>query len=111
MNNTKNPGTDYLDHFKPLEVTVRGGTGDKRKDFDDFNFALKTFKSMVQKEKVISEYKQRRYHEKPSDKRRRKEKESEKKRFALEVKQKMINSGEWDKRQKRKQSRQRQKED
>ena len=52
---------------KPLEVKVYGGNFDK---------ALKGFRSLVQKERVLSSYKERQSYEKPSDKRRRKRNES-----------------------------------
>ena len=95
--NTKGPGSaDYLEKFKPLQVIVRSSSR------DDFEYAARTFKGMVQKEKVISNFKDRQHHEKNSDKKRRKRKEAEEKRRSLEVKQKLISSGEWDKRQKKK---------
>lgn len=55
-----------LDDFRPLEVKVTGS-------FED---AVRRFKSMVQKSKILSEVKERQYFEKPSDKKRRKSKEA-----------------------------------
>lgn len=101
---SKNPGsTGYLNYFKPLEVVVEG---DSYKSFSD---ALKNFKGKVQKEKIISLYKERQTYEKPSDKKRRKRKESKEKIFASEMKQKLINSGEWEKRQKQREKRKQEK--
>lgn len=99
IKNTSGPATDYLDYFKPLQVTVRSGSR------DDFDYAARAFKAKVQKEKVISNFKERQFFEKPSDKKRRKRREAEEKRFSMEAKQRLIDSGEWDKRQKRKERR------
>ena len=87
---------DYLNKFKPLQVIVRSP--------DDFDQALKTFKTLVQRE-VISKYKERQYYEKPSVKKRRKSREAEAKRLAYEHKMKLIQSGEWGKRAKKKMER------
>jgi len=59
---------------KPLEVKVYGNNFDK---------ALRAFRALVQKERVLSSYKEKQSYEKPSDKRRRKRNES--KRKLLEV--------------------------
>jgi len=82
-----------LDYFKPLEVSVDYG-------FED---AFRTFKSLVQKEKVVSLYKERQAYEKPSVKKRRKRRQAEERRLSMELKQKLINSGEWAKRMKKRQ--------
>jgi ribosomal protein S21 len=76
--------------FKPLEVVVKNG---------EFEKAFREFKSLVQKEKVLVLYKEKQVYEKPSDKKRRKSREAEERRIALEAKQKLIASGEWDRRQ------------
>jgi small subunit ribosomal protein S21 len=55
---------------QPLEVKVYG---------DNFDKALKAFRALVQKERVLSYYKEKRMYEKPSDKRRRKRNESKRK--------------------------------
>jgi len=52
---------------KPLEVKIYGNNFDK---------AIKAFKALVQKEKILSLYKERQSYEKPSDKKRRKLNES-----------------------------------
>ena len=55
---------------QPLEVKVYGNNFDK---------ALKAFRTLVQKERVLSTYKEKQSYEKPSDKRRRKRNESRRK--------------------------------
>lgn len=55
-----------LDDFKPLEVKVTGS-------FED---AMRRFKSIVQKSKILTEAKEKQYFEKPSEKKRRKRKEA-----------------------------------
>lgn len=52
---------------QPLEVKVYGNNFDK---------ALRAFRALVQKERVLSAYKEKQTYEKPSDKRRRKRNES-----------------------------------
>jgi small subunit ribosomal protein S21 len=52
---------------QPLEVKVYGNNFDK---------ALRAFRALVQKERVLSTYKEKQTYEKPSDKRRRKRNES-----------------------------------
>jgi small subunit ribosomal protein S21 len=54
----------------PLEVKVYGNNFDK---------AIRTFRSLVQKERILSSYKEKQSYEKPSDKRRRKRNESKRK--------------------------------
>jgi len=68
--------------FKPIEVTVRG---DSKESFES---AVRIFKALVQKEKILSTYKEKQSYEKPSVKRRRKRKEAEEKRFIASIKQK-----------------------
>lgn len=48
---------------KPLEVVVYD---------DDFQKALRTFRVLVEKEGILSLFKEKRAYEKPSDKKRRK---------------------------------------
>ena len=62
---------------KPLEVKVYGNNCDK---------AIKSFRTLVQKEKILSVYKDKQAYEKPSDKARRKRNESKRKRLELENK-------------------------
>lgn len=49
---------------KPLEIIVR--------DHDNVERCIRSFRSMVQKERILSDYKERQSYEKPSDKKRRK---------------------------------------
>lgn len=51
---------------QPLEVKVYG---------NNFEKALKAFRALVQKERILSAYKEKQTYEKPSDKRRRKKNE------------------------------------
>jgi small subunit ribosomal protein S21 len=59
---------------QPLEVKVYGNNFDK---------ALRAFRALVQKERVLSSYKEKQSYEKPSDKRRRKRNESVRKELEL----------------------------
>lgn len=74
-------------YFSPLEVKV----------YNNFEKALKTFRMLVQSEKVLSIYKEKQSYEKPSVKRRRKHAESVKRVFDAEMKHKKILSGEYEK--------------
>ena len=59
---------------QPLEVKVFGNNFDK---------ALRAFRALVQKERVLSAYKEKQSYEKPSDKRRRKINESKRKQMEM----------------------------
>lgn len=80
-------------HFEPLEVQVRNGR---------FDEACKIFKSIVQKEKILNLFNEKSRYEKPSVKKRRKSAEAQQRKLAAEVKQKLIESGEWEKRKAKK---------
>lgn len=58
----------------PLEVKVYHGNFDK---------ALRAFRALVQKERILSIYKEKQSYEKPSDKRRRKRNEMKRKRLEM----------------------------
>jgi len=91
-NNAPPPYEDYSDHFSPLQVEVRGS----------FEESLRRFKSMVQRSKILTLYKERQSFEKPSAKKRRRKREViERRRLAL-LREALIASGEWEKRQKSK---------
>lgn len=60
---------------QPLEVKVYGNNFDK---------ALRAFRALVQKERILSTYKENQSYEKPSDKKRRKRNEMRRKRLELE---------------------------
>ena len=55
---------------KPLEVTVYNNGFDK---------ALRAFRALVQKERILSQYKEKQFYEKPSDRKRRKRNEMRRK--------------------------------
>jgi ribosomal protein S21 len=74
-------------YFSPLEVKV----------YNNFEKALKAFRSLVQSEKILSLYKEKQSYEKPSEKKRRKYAESVKRTLDAELKQKKILSGEYEK--------------
>lgn len=59
---------------QPLEVKVYHGNFDK---------ALRAFRALVQKERILSTYKEKQSYEKPSDKRRRKRNEMKRKRLEI----------------------------
>lgn len=60
---------------QPLEVTVYNNQFDK---------ALRAFRALVQKERILSAYKENQSYEKPSDKKRRKRNEMKRKRLELD---------------------------
>jgi small subunit ribosomal protein S21 len=83
-------------HFRGLEVKVHD---------NDFEDAFRKFKSLIQKEKIISEFKEKQRYEKPSDKKRRKKREAIQKMMLAKLREQQILSGEWDKIQARKEAR------
>lgn len=60
---------------KPLEVTVYNNGFDK---------ALRAFRALVQKERILSQYKEKQFYEKPSDRKRRKRNEMRRKLLELD---------------------------
>lgn len=70
---THGPGEAVQAH--PLEVKVYG---------NNFDRALKAFRALVQKERILSEYKEKQTYEKPSDKKRRKRNEAKRKAMEIE---------------------------
>lgn len=88
--------------FKPLQVEVRSD--------DEFYGKAKLFASLVQKERILSIYKEKQQYEKPSVKKRRKAREAVAKKLAMDAKQRMIESGEWEKIQKQKVKRRQEKD-
>ena len=85
------PYNEYSDHFSPLEVEV-----------GHFEDSLRYFKSLVQKEKTLSLFKEKQYYEKPSEKKRRKRREAEERRRTTNMRDRMMATGEWERRQKQK---------
>lgn len=88
------------DYFKPIQIKVFG---------NGFERAMKTFRSLVQSEKILSEFKEKSSYEKPSDKKRRKEAESIQRVYEEEVKAQKIISGEYEKEKVKKQAKKEQK--
>ncbi len=88
--------------IKPLEVVVENG------NFED---AFRRFKSLVQKEKIINQYKERMAYEKPSEKKRRKSRQALERKLLTENREYLILSGEWERRQKKKELKRRQKQE
>lgn len=62
---------------QPLEVKVYGNAFDK---------AMKAFRALVQKERILSTYKDKQSYEKPSQKKRRKKNEMKRKLLELDMK-------------------------
>ena len=77
--------------FSPLQVIVTGS----------LEGAIRQWKSMVQKEKVISLYKEKSHYEKASDKKRRKKREAKERTRLANLRQAQIASGEWERIQKK----------
>lgn len=68
---------------QPLEVKV----------YNNLEKAIKVFKALVQKEKILSVYKEKSRYEKPSDKKRRKKNEAVRKQMELEYRSKYDGKG------------------
>lgn len=68
-------------HIQPVQAQYL-----EVKVYDNFDRALKAFRALVQKERILSIYKENQSYEKPSDKRRRKRNEMKRKMFELENK-------------------------
>lgn len=86
------PTTDGLT-FTPLEVKVDG----------NFERAFKIFRSIVQKERILSVYKEKQSYEKPSVKKRRKKNEAAQRQLELDMKSRKMASGEYEKEKVKKQ--------
>ena len=90
---SKVPGEIHdVKKLQPLQVEVNSS----------FDEALKRFKVLVQKEKVISLYKEKQSYEKPSERKRRKRREAQERKRLLDLRESMMISGEWDKKQAKK---------
>ena len=66
----KKPEREFNSNLRPLEVDVRNG---------DIEEALKVLRNKVSKDGVLTELRNRKYAEKPSEKKRRKHREALKK--------------------------------
>jgi len=98
----KNDNDDNDLGIYPLQVKV-GAEG--------FSEAVRRFKSLFQKERIIGQLKDKAFYEKPSEKKRRKRRETAKRNFLTQLREKQIASGEWQKRQKKKEQKRKQKQD
>lgn len=87
------PAEMDFSYFSPLEVKI----------YNNFDKAMKVFRSLVQSDGILSLYKEKQSYEKPSDKKRRKKNESIQRNLENEVKQKKILSGEYEKEKVKKQ--------
>lgn len=94
MGNSNEPTKfEDLKPFSPLEVRIEDGR------FED---AVKRWKSMVQKSQILSVYKEKQSYEKPSDKKRRKRRETAERLRVAKIKEQQMANGEWEKKQKAK---------
>jgi ribosomal protein S21 len=80
----------------PLEIRIDGTSRDA---FED---GFRKFKALVQRERIVGQVKERMSYEKPSEKKRRKRREAAERRMINEMRERMMASGEWEQRQKRK---------
>lgn len=76
-----------LNHFSPLQVIVRNGRVDE---------AAKIFKSVVQKEQILTLYNEKSRYVKPSIKKRMKSAAARQRIKAAEIKQKAIDDGSYE---------------
>lgn len=90
---------DLKEDCYPLQVKVVDG------DFED---AFKRFRTLFQKERIIGQLKEKQAYEKPSEKKRRKEREARERKLMMEARARMIASGEWDRRQKKREQKRQQ---
>jgi small subunit ribosomal protein S21 len=67
-----------IEHLRPLEVEVNDSSE------ESFQFAVRLFRSKVQKERILAEVKKRSRYEKPSVKKRRKIRENQNREFLLQ---------------------------
>jgi small subunit ribosomal protein S21 len=91
-------GATYFDfnNVRPIEVEVRSGS---REDFEN---ALRYFRKLFNNERIIGQLKENRHYEKPSERKRRKAREARERRLQTEYRDRMMASGEWEKRQQKK---------
>jgi ribosomal protein S21 len=82
----------------PLQIVIA-------KPCTEYSFmdAFRKFKSLVQKERIIGIVKEKMAYEKPSQKKRRKSREAVERNRITAMREQQIQSGEWDKRQKKRQ--------
>jgi ribosomal protein S21 len=90
---------DISPKFSTLEVKVD----------DSFEYAFKKFRTMVQRSRILSDYKESQTYEKPSDRKRRKRREAVERTRVAAIIEKQVASGEWDKIRAKKEERREQK--
>ncbi len=86
------PYEEYSDEFSPLQVEITGS----------FDEGLRRFKSLVQRSKILTQYKEKQSYEKPSEKRRRQRRDRDERRRITAIREKMMATGEWDRMQNKK---------
>lgn len=82
--------------FKPIEVVVEGSSR------EDFERSVRWFKVLFQRERIVGQLKDKMAYEKPSEKKRRKRREARSRRLLAEMRERMMKTGEWDRRQRQK---------
>lgn len=87
---------DEKHKIRPIEVVVEGSSR------EDFEYASRKFKALFQRERIVGQLKQKSQYEKPSEKKRRKRREARDRKLMTEMRERMMKTGEWDRRQKRK---------
>jgi len=80
----------------PLEVVVDGTSR------EDFEYAVRKFKTLFQRERIVGILKEKSTFEKPSAKKRRKQREARDRDRLTLLREQMMKTGEWDRRQKKK---------
>jgi ribosomal protein S21 len=95
------PYEEYSEQFVPLQVEITGS----------FEEGLRRFKSCVQRSKILTLYKEKQSYEKPSAKRRRQKRERDERARLTTIREKLMASGEWDRRQKKKDAKRHKKTD
>jgi ribosomal protein S21 len=78
---------------RPIEAVVEGPSR------EDFEFAMRKFKKIFNGERILGQLKEKSFYEKPSARKRRKSREAAARAFANDMRDQMIKSGEWDRRQ------------
>jgi small subunit ribosomal protein S21 len=93
-----NTGPEPVDfsRFTPIQVVVEGNSR------EDFDYAVRKFKSVFQRERIAGQLKEREHFEKPGEKRRRKQREATERRLMTEYRERLVQTGEWERRQQKK---------
>jgi ribosomal protein S21 len=95
MSNISNRRITQFDFSKvsPIQVVVEGPSR------EDFEIAQRKFKALFQRERIIGQLKERSQYEKPSMKKRRKAREAKERALQNELREKLLATGEWERRQ------------